>query len=165
MHTVKIHKLICKNEKVREFKYLRQTKHLKDAKKKNSMPGSEQRGAVLGKPHQQQEGNAPRQSTPHFTKNSNNNDNNNNKTKNKKHSPKHKQTKNNRVMDQCVLPTTTYGCQIWSLNKQLTNKLRTAQRAMERKMLGRKLHCKVPCSQIRKRTKMIDIIEYTVKQQ
>ena len=51
----------------------------------------------------------------------------------------------------------TYGCQTWSLNKQMTNKLRTAQRAMERKMLDLKL-------QIRKRTKTIDIIEYTLKQ-
>ena len=44
-----------------------------------------------------------------------------------------------QVMDQCALPTMTYGCQAWPLNKQLTNKLRTAQTAMERKMLGLKL--------------------------
>ena len=44
-----------------------------------------------------------------------------------------------QVMDQCILPTMTYGCQTWSLNKQMTNKLRTAQRAMERKMLDLKL--------------------------
>ena len=69
-----------------------------------------------------------------------------------------------QVMDQCVLPTMTYGCQTWSRNKQLTNKLRTAQRAMERKMLDLKLKDKIPCSEIRKRTKIIDIIEYTLKQ-
>ena len=57
-----------------------------------------------------------------------------------------------------------YGCQTWSLNKHLTNKLTTAQRAMEMKMLGLKLQDKIPCSQIRKRTKIIDIIEYTLKQ-
>ena len=67
-------------------------------------------------------------------------------------------------MGQCVLPTMTYGCQTWSLDKQLTNKLRTAQRAMEREMLGLKLQDKIPCSEIRKRTKIIDIIEYTMKQ-
>ena len=50
------------------------------------------------------------------------------------------------------------------LNKQLTNKLRTAQRAMERKMLDLKLKDKTPCSEISKRTKIIDIIEYTLKQ-
>ena len=67
-------------------------------------------------------------------------------------------------MDQCVLPAMTYGCQTSSLNKQLTNKLRTAQRAMKRKMLGLKLQDKIPCSEIRKRTKKTDIIEYTLKQ-
>ena len=69
-----------------------------------------------------------------------------------------------QVTDQCVLPTMTYGCHTWSLNKQMTNKLRTAQRAMERKMLDLKLQDKIPCSEIRKRTKIIDIIEYTLKQ-
>ena len=46
----------------------------------------------------------------------------------------------------------------------MTNKLRTAQRAMERKMLDLKLKDKIPCAEIRKRTKIIDIIEYTLKQ-
>ena len=55
-----------------------------------------------------------------------------------------------QVMDQCILPTMTYGCQTWSLNKQMANKLRTAQRAMERKMLDLKLKDKIPCSEIRK---------------
>ena len=62
------------------------------------------------------------------------------------------------------MPTMTYGCQTWSLNKQTTNKLRTAEKAMERKMLDLKLEDKIPCSEIRKRTKIIDIIEYTLKQ-
>ena len=54
----------------------------------------------------------------------------------------------------------TYGCQTWSLNKQMTNKLRTAQRAMERKRLDLKLQDKIPCSEIRKRTKRTDIIKW-----
>ena len=69
-----------------------------------------------------------------------------------------------QVMDQCVLPIMTYGCQTWPLNKQMTNKLRTAQRAMDREMLDLKLQDKIPCSEIRKRAKIIDIIEYTLKQ-
>ena len=70
-----------------------------------------------------------------------------------------------QVMDQCILPTMTYGCQTWSLDKQLTNKLRgTTQRAVERKMLNFKLQDKVPCSEIRQRTKIIHIIECTFKQ-
>ena len=59
------------------------------------------------------------------------------------------------------MPTMTCGCQTWSLNKQMTNKLRTAQRAMERKMLDLKLQDKIQYSE---RTKIIDIIEYTLKQ-
>ena len=40
----------------------------------------------------------------------------------------------------------TYGCQTWSLTKQLTNKLRIAQRSKEeRKMLNPKLQDKMPC--------------------
>ena len=35
---------------------------------------------------------------------------------------------------------------------------------MERKMLDLKLKDKIPCAEIRKRTKIIDIIEYTLKQ-
>ena len=54
----------------------------------------------------------------------------------------------------------TYGCQTWPLNKQMTNKLRTAQRAMERKMLDLKLQEKIPCSEIRKKTKRTDIIKW-----
>ena len=66
----------------------------------------------------------------------------------------------------CQQRTMTYGCQTWSLNKQLTNKLRTAQRAMERnfrKMVDLKLQDKIPSSEIRKRTKLTDTIEYALK--
>ena len=71
-----------------------------------------------------------------------------------------------QVMAQCVLPTMTYiyGSQTWSLKKQLTNKLRTAQRSMERRMLNLKLQDKIPCSENRKRTKTFGIVEYTLKQ-
>ena len=43
-------------------------------------------------------------------------------------------------------------------------RLRTAQRAMEMKMFSQKLQDKILCSEIRKRTKTIDVIEYTLKQ-
>ena len=64
-------------------------------------------------------------------------------------------------MDQFVLPTMANGCQTWSLKKQLTDKLRTSQKATESKML--KLQDKVPCQEIRKITKIVDIIEYILK--
>ena len=43
-------------------------------------------------------------------------------------------------------------------------RLRTAQRAMKSKMLDLKLQDNIPYSEIRKRTKIVDIIEYTLKQ-
>ena len=64
-----------------------------------------------------------------------------------------------RVFDQCVLPTMTYGCETWITTKFLEQKLRSAQRAMERKMLNITLRDKVRCSEIRNRTKVKDIIE------
>ena len=42
--------------------------------------------------------------------------------------------------------------------------MRTAQRAMERKMLDLKLQDKILYSEIRKRAKIIDIIAYMLKQ-
>ena len=117
---------------------------LKTPLKKKYMPESEQCGAVLEKKKKTKEILQDKQLPISLKKN-----------------PKKQQQ---QVMDQCILPTMTYGCQTWSLNKQTTNKLRTAQRAMERKMLNLKLKDKIPCPKIRKRTKIIDIIECTLKQ-
>ena len=76
--------------KVTEFKYLRQTTHPKDTTKKKSMPGSWQPGTVL-------------------------------ESKNKEilqHRQLPVSLNNKKVMDECVFPAMTYGCQTWSLNKQ-----------------------------------------------
>ena len=54
-----------------------------------------------------------------------------------------------QVFDQCVRPTMTYGCQMWSLTKATTQRLRTAQRKMERKMLKAKWKDKILCREIR----------------
>ena len=65
---------------------------------------------------------ASRQTTPRF-----------NKTTTTQQQQQQQQTnKQTKIMDQYVFPTMTYGCQTWSFNKQLTNKQRRAQRAMER---------------------------------
>ncbi|GFN77359.1 endonuclease-reverse transcriptase [Plakobranchus ocellatus] len=69
-----------------------------------------------------------------------------------------------QVYDQCVLLTMTYGCQTWSLTKATTQKLRVAQRAMERKIVGIKLTDRVKCSEIRKRTQIQDIVDFVAKQ-
>ena len=124
-----------KIEKVTEFKYLGQTTHLKDTTKEQIYARIRAAWSCFGK---------------------------NKEILQDKQLPI---SLKKQVMDQCILPTMTYGCQTWSLNKQMTNKLRTAQRAMERKMLDLKLKDKIPCVEIRKRTKIIDIIEYTLKQE
>ena len=123
-----------KIEKVTEFKYLGQTTHLKDTTKEEIYARIRAAWSCFGKNKEILQD----KQLPILLK--------------------------KQVMDQCILPTMTYGCQTWSLNKQMTNKLRTAQRAMERKMLDLKLKNKIPCAEIRKRTKIIDIIEYTLKQ-
>ena len=123
-------------EKVAEFKYLGQTTHLKDTTKEEINARIRAAWSCFGKkkPTEILQDKQP----PISLK--------------------------KQVMHQCVLSTMTYGCQTWSLNTQLTNKMRTGQRAMERKMLNLKLQDKKPCSEIRKRTKIIDSTEYTLKQ-
>jgi hypothetical protein len=68
-----------------------------------------------------------------------------------------------KVFKQCIIPTITYGCQTWTLTKQINQKLRTTQRAMERKMLGIKLQDKVPNTDIRKQTGTIDMVRNVLK--
>ncbi|GFN74509.1 endonuclease-reverse transcriptase [Plakobranchus ocellatus] len=58
----------------------------------------------------------------------------------------------------------TYGCQTWTLNKQLYHKLQTSQRAMERKMLNIKLKDKIPTMEIRKKTQVTDVVQYIQRQ-
>ena len=62
-----------------------------------------------------------------------------------------------KVFDQCVLPVMTYGSEIWPLNVGLIKKLRVAQRAMERAMLGVSLRDMIRNTVIRKKTGVTDI--------
>ena len=41
-----------------------------------------------------------------------------------------------KVFEQCLIPTLTYGCETWPLKINTLHKIRTTQRAMERKILG-----------------------------
>ena len=99
-----------KIEKVTEFKYLGQATHLKDTTKEEIYARIRAAWSCFGKKNEEI---LQDKQLPISLK--------------------------KQVMDQCILPTMTYGCQTWSLNKQMTNKLRTAQRAMERKMLDLKI--------------------------
>ena len=63
-----------------------------------------------------------------------------------------------RMYDQCVMPTMTYGAETWTTTKHLKQKLMTAQRAMERRMLNITIRDKIRNSEIRKQTKVKDVM-------
>ena len=64
-----------------------------------------------------------------------------------------------KVFDSCVLPVLTYGAETLTLTKASENKLRVAQRAMERSMLGISLRDKKTNQWIRQQTKVVDVME------
>jgi hypothetical protein len=68
-----------------------------------------------------------------------------------------------RLFNQCVLPTMTYGAETWTLTHEAVHKIRVAQRAMERAMLGIKLQDRVRNVEIRRRTKVRDVGETITK--
>lgn len=69
--------------------------------------------------------------------------------------PQHLKT---RVFDQCVLPVFTYGMETATLTQKSAEKLRVAQRAMERAMLGISLREQKRNEWIRKKTRIRDVV-------
>ena len=63
-----------------------------------------------------------------------------------------------KVYDSCILPVLTYGAETWRLTKRVQLKLRTTQRAMERKMVGVTLRDKKRAEWIREQTRVKDIL-------
>ena len=63
------------------------------------------------------------------------------------------------MFDACILPVLTYGAETLPLTKASENKLRIAQRAMERSMLGISLRDKITNQWIRQQTKIVDVME------
>ncbi len=63
-----------------------------------------------------------------------------------------------KVYNQCILPVPTYGAETWRLPKELERKLRSAQRGMERRMLGITWRDRKRASWIREQTKVEDIL-------
>ena len=59
-----------------------------------------------------------------------------------------------KVYNQCILPVITYGSETWCLTQRLERKLRTAQRSMERIMLGITLRDKKRATWIREKQKL-----------
>ena len=67
-----------------------------------------------------------------------------------------------KVFEQCLIPTLTYGCETWPLKINTLHKIRTTQRAMERKILGISLLDKINHTAIREKTKFKDVVSYTL---
>lgn len=65
-----------------------------------------------------------------------------------------------KVMDTCILPCLTYGCQTWSLSEVNAKRISTCQRAMERSILGIKLKDRERNEDIRKKTGIRDALEH-----
>ncbi len=63
-----------------------------------------------------------------------------------------------KVYNQCILPVLTYGSETWRLTKELERKLRSAQRGMNRRMLGITWRDRKQASGIREETKLEDIV-------
>ena len=57
----------------------------------------------------------------------------------------------------------TYGCQTWSLTKDIVKKMEVCQRKMERKTLGPKQVYRIPNFTIRERTKADNILKVITK--
>lgn len=64
-----------------------------------------------------------------------------------------------KVFDTCVLPVLTYGAETLTLTKASENKLRVAQRAMERSMIGITLRDRMTNEWLRQQTKVTDVME------
>ena len=63
------------------------------------------------------------------------------------------------IYDQCILPVITYGCETWTLNEFIVRKLIVSQRGMERSMLGYTKKDRKRATEIRRTTKVTDIME------
>lgn len=63
-----------------------------------------------------------------------------------------------KVFNSCVLPVTTYGIETKPLTLQSANRLWVMQRAMERRMLGISLRDRIRNTEIRKMSKVIDVV-------
>lgn len=65
-----------------------------------------------------------------------------------------------KVYDMCILPVATYGLETISITKGSADLLETTQRAMERAMLGISIRDRIRNEEIRRRTKVTDVIRY-----
>ncbi|KAI1712838.1 putative uncharacterized transposon-derived protein F52C9.6 [Ditylenchus destructor] len=67
------------------------------------------------------------------------------------------------IFNTTILAALLYGCETWSLTKTQENRLRTTQRAMERRILGISLRDKITSNSIRQQTQFQDAVEEAKK--
>ena len=65
-----------------------------------------------------------------------------------------------KVIDSSLLPCLSYGAQTWIYTLKIRKKIRSFQRAVERSILGIKLRDKQKSEGIRRKTKIIDAVQY-----
>lgn len=63
-----------------------------------------------------------------------------------------------KLIDSCLLPVLTYGCQTWATTSENIHKLSVCQRAIERKILHLKLKDRGSNNEIRSRTNIKDVV-------
>ncbi|XP_030750175.1 uncharacterized protein LOC115877964 [Sitophilus oryzae] len=63
------------------------------------------------------------------------------------------------VYNKCVLPVMTYGLETMMMTARSVNRLRVSQRAMERAMMGISLRGHIRNEDIRRQTRITDIVE------
>ncbi|XP_047989820.1 uncharacterized protein LOC125229086 [Leguminivora glycinivorella] len=68
-----------------------------------------------------------------------------------------------KLIDMCILPILTYGAQTWSLTEALKSKLKVCQRAMERSILGVRRTDRIRNTELRSRTRVVDVGAKTAK--
>ena len=64
-----------------------------------------------------------------------------------------------QIFNQCIIPVLSYGAETWTTTKRLERKLRVTERAMERIMIGVTKRDKVRNQDLRKKTKVRDIVQ------
>ena len=67
------------------------------------------------------------------------------------------------LVDMCILPILTYGAQTWSLTESQKSKLKVCQRAMERSILGVRRTDRIRNTELRSKTRIIDLGVKTAK--
>jgi len=67
-----------------------------------------------------------------------------------------------KILNQCVMPVLLYGAETWTTTKKMAQRLKSAHRAMERKMLNIKWQDHVT-NTLKERTKLPDLFDIILK--